>query len=56
MQVLSKMCETYRILADQAPAFSKKDAFSAMTGMVDKMSDNKVKTSADTALLTMAEV
>lgn len=49
------MFELIALLATESSKLSKKDAFTAITGLVDKMSDIKLKGSAGQALTAMSE-
>ena len=55
LQVLGKVFETVALLATESSRLSKKDAFTAITGLVDKMSDIKLKGPAGEALTAMSE-
>ena len=55
LQVLGKVFELIALLATESSKLSKKDAFTAITGLVDKMSDIKLKGSAGQALTAMSE-
>ncbi|KAL3133794.1 hypothetical protein ABBQ32_008271 [Trebouxia sp. C0010 RCD-2024] len=54
-QVLGKVFELIALVATESSKLSKKDAFTAVTGLVDKMSDMKLKASAGQALTAMSE-
>ncbi|KAL0039701.1 hypothetical protein WJX77_005628 [Trebouxia sp. C0004] len=54
-QVLGKVFELIALLATESSKLSKKDAFTAITGLVDKMSDIKLKGPAGEALTAMSE-
>ncbi|KAL0028272.1 hypothetical protein WJX79_006476 [Trebouxia sp. C0005] len=54
-QVLAKVFELIALLATESSKLSKKDAFTAITGLVDKMSDIKLKGPAGEALTAMSE-
>jgi len=47
--------ELIALLATESSKLSKKDAFTAITGLVDKMSDIKLKGPAGEALTAMSE-
>ena len=49
------MFELIALLATESSKLSKKDAFTAITGLVDKMSDIKLKAPASEALIAMSE-
>lgn len=49
------MFELIALLANESSKLSKKDAFTAISGLVDKMSDIKLKSSAGDALTAMSE-
>lgn len=49
------MFELIALLATESSKLSKKDAFTAITGLVDKMSDIKLKGPAGEALTAMSE-
>lgn len=49
------MFELIALVATESSKVSKKDAFTAVTGLVDKMSDMKLKGSAGQALTAMSE-
>ena len=49
------MFELIALLATESSKLSKKDAFTAITGVVDKMSDIKLKGPAGEALTAMSE-
>jgi len=53
--VLGKVFELIALLATESSKLSKKDAFTAITGLVDKMSDIKLKGPAGEALTAMSE-
>jgi cytoskeleton-associated protein 5 len=55
-QVLGKVFDVIRQLANEDVVFSKKEAFAAIVGMVPKLSDAKLKGPASEALLAMSEV
>lgn len=55
LQVLGKVFELIALVATESSKLSKKDAFTAVTGLVDKMSDMKLKASAGQALTAMSE-
>ena len=55
LQVLGKVFELIALLANESSKLSKKDAFTAITGLVDKMSDIKLKGPAGEALTAMSE-
>lgn len=55
LQVLGKVFELIALLATDSSKLSKKDAFTAITGLVDKMSDMKLKAPAGQALTAMSE-
>ena len=49
------MFELIALLANESSKLSKKDAFTAISGLVDKMSDIKLKGPAGDALTAMSE-
>lgn len=49
------MFELISLLASESSKLSKKDAFTAISGLVDKMSDIKLKGPAGHALTAMSE-
>lgn len=49
------MFELIALLANESSKLSKKDAFTAISGLVDKMSDIKLKGLAGDALTAMSE-
>lgn len=49
------MFELIALLATESSKLSKKDAFTAISGLVDKMSDIKLKGPAGDALTAMSE-
>ena len=53
--MLGKVFEVIALLATESSKLSKKDAFTAVTGLVDKMSDIKLKGPAGEALTAMSE-
>ncbi len=53
--MLGKVFELIALLATESSKLSKKDAFTAITGLVDKMSDIKLKGPAGEALTAMSE-
>lgn len=55
LQVMGKVFELIALLATESSKLSKKDAFTAITGLVDKMSDMKLKGPAGEALTAMSE-
>jgi hypothetical protein len=52
---MAKQFEVMAVLAKEAEAFSKKDAYVAMAGLVDKVADVKLQGPAQEALSNMAE-
>ena len=55
LQVLAKAYEGVTAMVSQAASTSKKDAFTALGGVVDKMSDVKLRTAACGLLDALAE-
>lgn len=53
--MLGKAFEIIKQVSEAGSAFGKKDAFVAVTGLVGKLSDTKLKTSACEALSALAE-
>eukprot|EP00798_Chlamydomonas_sp_ICE-L_P001437 gene1437-32811_t len=54
-QVMAKMFEVVKIAADTAPSFSKRDAFSALDALTEKLSDMKLKGPSSEALLSISD-
>jgi hypothetical protein len=55
LQVSGKVFEAITLLAGADGPFLKKDAFIAITGLVDKIADSKLKPSVFTGLMALAE-
>lgn len=54
-QVLSRAFELLGILARESSTLGKKEAFLALTGIVDKMADSKLKGPGGETLLLLSE-
>lgn len=55
LQVMSKAFELISLVATESPSMTKKDAFLAIGGLVDKMADIKLKGPAGQALTATSE-
>ena len=55
LQVMSKAFELISLVATESPSMTKKDAFLAIGGLVDKMADIKLKAPAGQALIATSE-
>ena len=55
LQVMSKAFELISLVATESPSMTKKDAFLAIGGLVDKITDIKLKGPAGQALTATSE-